>query len=209
MTLKPFVAAAALAAIAPAHAALVNNASSFAAATVANFDVFDALLSTGPVAVAPGVTFTGTQTTLGASAASLGSNGSWSAIAGDRFASSGGPEAGFGLLHFTFDNAAASAAGAFLNSYNGGPILMAAYNAAGQMVEAHFVSVVTGQSGVNAGSFFGIARASADIRSIAFGGVGLVIDDLRFTAPVPEPEAWAMLLAGLGLIGSLARRRSR
>ncbi|SFW16217.1 FxDxF family PEP-CTERM protein [Nitrosovibrio sp. Nv17] len=27
-------------------------------------------------------------------------------------------------------------------------------------------------------------------------------------APVPEPETWAMLLAGLGLVGTIARRRS-
>lgn len=29
------------------------------------------------------------------------------------------------------------------------------------------------------------------------------------TAPVPEPESFAMLLAGLGLMGTIARRRSR
>lgn len=28
-----------------------------------------------------------------------------------------------------------------------------------------------------------------------------------YTAPVPEPETWAMLLAGLGLVGMMARRR--
>ena len=28
-----------------------------------------------------------------------------------------------------------------------------------------------------------------------------------YTAPVPEPESWAMLVAGLGLIGFAARRR--
>lgn len=28
-----------------------------------------------------------------------------------------------------------------------------------------------------------------------------------YTAPVPEPETWAMLLAGLGLVGFMARRR--
>jgi hypothetical protein len=27
--------------------------------------------------------------------------------------------------------------------------------------------------------------------------------------PVPEPESFAMLLAGLGLMGTIARRRSR
>jgi len=26
--------------------------------------------------------------------------------------------------------------------------------------------------------------------------------------PAPEPESWAMLLAGLGLMGTIARRRS-
>jgi hypothetical protein len=29
------------------------------------------------------------------------------------------------------------------------------------------------------------------------------------TAPIPEPETWAMMLAGLGLMGFLARRRRR
>jgi len=28
-----------------------------------------------------------------------------------------------------------------------------------------------------------------------------------YTAPIPEPESWAMLLSGLGLLGFIARRR--
>lgn len=36
------------------------------------------------------------------------------------------------------------------------------------------------------------------------------IDNVRFTiAPVPEPEAYAMFLAGLGILGAVARRRKR
>lgn len=31
--------------------------------------------------------------------------------------------------------------------------------------------------------------------------------DFLLAAPVPEPETWAMLLAGMGLIGTMARRR--
>lgn len=34
-----------------------------------------------------------------------------------------------------------------------------------------------------------------------------VMDDFTFSAPVPEPESIAMMLAGLGLVGAAARRR--
>jgi len=43
------------------------------------------------------------------------------------------------------------------------------------------------------------------------GPMGLTVDNLaydpRSLAPVPEPGTWAMLLAGLGLLGVVARRR--
>lgn len=35
-----------------------------------------------------------------------------------------------------------------------------------------------------------------------------VVDHLAFTAAVPEPETYALMLAGLGLVGFAARRRS-
>jgi len=43
-------------------------------------------------------------------------------------------------------------------------------------------------------------------------GSSVVIDNFsitadQFSAPIPEPETWAMLLAGLGLVGFAARRR--
>jgi hypothetical protein len=35
----------------------------------------------------------------------------------------------------------------------------------------------------------------------------VAMDDFLYAAPVPEPETYAMLLAGLGLIGAISRRR--
>ncbi|MES2840075.1 MAG: PEP-CTERM sorting domain-containing protein [Pseudomonadota bacterium] len=43
---------------------------------------------------------------------------------------------------------------------------------------------------------------------LPFGGSGfLSLQYTAITAPVPEPETYAMLLAGLGLMGAVARRR--
>ncbi|MEW5789131.1 MAG: PEP-CTERM sorting domain-containing protein [Pseudomonadota bacterium] len=38
---------------------------------------------------------------------------------------------------------------------------------------------------------------------------GTVLNDTAFTAAVPEPETYAMMLAGLGLLGVAARRRGK
>jgi len=43
--------------------------------------------------------------------------------------------------------------------------------------------------------------------SAASGYSGAVIDNVSVMAAVPEPETYGMLLAGLGLIGFMARRR--
>lgn len=38
-------------------------------------------------------------------------------------------------------------------------------------------------------------------------GVGFGVYDMTVSVPIPEPETYAMLLAGLGLLGVVARRR--
>lgn len=195
---------------APVQAALTSDIGAIASPHTITFDDFDGLVGVGPTQVGTeagqDVVFTASlPSTLGAFIADLGTNGLWGA--GKVFAATGSDvDTGFGLLHYTFTDKVTSGAGAMLNSFDGGPIVLIAYGAGTTILEAHIVDVST-PAGFNEGSFFGITRPGADIRAIAFGGTGLVMDDLTFTTPVPEPGTWAMMAAGLGLVGMIGWRR--
>ncbi|MBN9127868.1 MAG: CHRD domain-containing protein [Nitrosospira sp.] len=90
-----------------------------------------------------------------------------------------------GTYDHTFDMTQAS-------SYN------SAFITANDSVNGAFQALV---AGLNAGT------AYANIHSTAFP-MGEIRGFLH-AAPIPEPETYAMLLAGLGLIGAIARRRNR
>lgn len=68
-----------------------------------------------------------------------------------------------------------------------------------------------------AGNFTGmktLAFANPNIAYVIFGGVGVqgssvYADNFTWNAGVPEPAAWAMMLAGFGLAGAAMRRRTR
>lgn len=69
---------------------------------------------------------------------------------------------------------------------------------------------------VGGDAFYGFMSDAADIQSVVIGGstngFTFAIDDFRFTTaapPIPEPDTYAMLLAGLGLLGFAARRKHR
>jgi hypothetical protein len=206
MNLKKLLAATALVAALPAQAALTMDAGALVNANVNGFDAFDAYSTTGPEAIGGGVTFTGDDgSVLGAYIADLGTNGLWGL--GNVFAATGA----IGELRFTFDSLT-SGAGALVNHYELSDlfpfaVVVSAYGDNNQIIETYTVSVDTDEYGFNEGTFLGIIREHADIRSIAFKGNAVVVDDLSFTTPVPEPETYAMLLAGLGMIGAVARRR--
>jgi len=204
-----FIAAAAMAAsMLPAHAALTNNPNALAGIPdVVDFESYDGLLIDGPEFIANGVVISGgAGTEVGAYIRDLGDNGVWGV--GNHFAAAGAS----GELRFTFAQLQ-SGAGALLNHFAQSPlsydVVVSAYDASHQLLESYTLSVGTGVESYNEGLFVGITRQSADIRSVSFSGVGLVADNLHYTTAVPEAEAYAMTLCGLGLLAGLRTWRRR
>lgn len=198
-----------------AHAALIADPGTIDPFAVVDFEQFSFEDGTGlqgitgPVSVGHGVTFTSTPTSFlgdGTGFTDLGTNGFWSA--GKRFA---GSEMTPSTLTFTLSSAV-SAIGAFVNYYRPGAgvgsILISALDRDGFILESASVTVNT-TGGINEGAFYGFKRSSADIYGFALTDGYIVVDDLAFSAPVPEPSTWMLMLLGLGAIAFSATRRRR
>lgn len=195
-------------------------------ATVLDFNAYDGLLTTGPLdmGTTPGaVVFTSAPfAVVGAAAQDLGANGLWGAR--------GTPEDGLvdtptgnghflasafvarrGELGFSFAQPVAKV-GAFFNQFqtDGVPnnLRLIAYDAAGNELESFAFSINTAADGYNEGKFLGFSRTSADIYGFGISDGSFVMDNLT-TAPVPEPGTYALMAAGLLVVGRLASRRLR
>jgi hypothetical protein len=101
--------------------------------------------------------------------------------------------------------------GAFMNYAPGwGDVpTIAAYDASHQLLESYVLNypvVANAEFDVNAGEVHGFLRTNADIAYFTLAGSGIVATNLQVT-PVPEPAAYAMLLAGLGVMATVVRRR--
>lgn len=79
-----------------------------------------------------------------------------------------------------------------------------------------FSSLASGASTYSYFTFLGLLAGPShalffDFSGKSFGSIGSHVSvasaPVPIPAPVPEPETWAMLLAGLGLLGHLARKR--
>lgn len=85
----------------------------------------------------------------------------------------------------------------------GGPETIFAYDQNHVLLESFLVP-----TGLNV--YVGFDRLSRDIKYFEITGDFVAIDDLQHNvAPIPEPEIYAMLTAGLGLMGFVARRRKQ
>lgn len=199
-----FVIACALCLVIPSHAALISDAAHISTPQTIDFENFERFVTRGTETVAPGLDFTGTPgSILGAFIADLGSNGIWGA--GNHFAATDGDN----TLEFNFGNGPSQAAGALINSFNGSQMVISAFDSNHQLLESHVIDVRTPEDSLNEGTFFGIVRSTADIRSISFAGLGLVADNLTFATPVPEPGTYGMMLAGLSLMVTMVRVHRR
>lgn len=203
-----------------AQAAAVQDQSGFGPSKVITFNAFDGLITTGEVDV--GTAEIGMEVKLtsgpfaevGANNRDLGENGLWTgfgsgpAVEGHFLASSFTGKRG--ELGFSFATGLSSV-GAYVNQFRlagvNNSLTLLAYDKYGNTLESFTYSVKTEWDSYDQGQFLGFKRASADIYGFGVAGNNIVLDNLTVAAPVPEPESYALLLAGLGVLGLLSRRR--
>ena len=139
---------------------------------------------------------------------------------GDRLLSTG---AGTGPLTFSFLSNNVSGAGVQIqrNAFGSFIAQISAFDTAGNPLQANTFDYQEAGFSFNSGPpaiFLGISSTAADIAKIevqilpatGIASTSFAIDSLQLVNPaaaVPEPQTWALMLAGLGVLGAAARSR--
>lgn len=171
----------------------------------------------GPVNVGPGLTFTsnngggnsGLGSVVGQGGYGLNSNGSFGNPAVYI-----GVDSGTGYAQITF----ASAQTQFYGFWNYAPgvgdnATLSTLDISGNVLQAFDLTAlapISTPGAFNAFAFRGI-EGSDQFYGIRFGGNYILLAATANGMPmggVPEPASWMMLIAGFGLVGAAARRRS-
>lgn len=125
---------------------------------------------------------------------------------------------GPGILLQTFDTVAGAS---YLvtfdiggNFYGGSTTKIGSVTAGSSSLSLSFddtLSTVSNMGWISKSFTFVATGSSTTLRfsSDMSGSAGLALDNVSVTAAVPEPETYAMLIAGLGLLGFAARRRKQ
>ena len=193
----------------PASAAVVSSISGGIVHSMPAIDYFGG----GPQVFGPGITWSSTNlSNQGGSV--FGYTGGYG-FAGNGYWDGGlGPMAGlndstdaYGVtdtMTFAFSSPV-SAVGGFINYVPGSanPTVLAVYDSGMNLIESYSTNVFI-SSNTNDGLFVGFDIGVSNISYFTLTDNYVGITDL--TTPVPEPETYAMLLAGLGLLGFMARR---
>ena len=126
-------------------------------------------------------------------------NGYWSGVPMVGVNSSGN------TMTFTFTQAVV-AFGGFMNFAPGyGNAVIAAYDTNGSMLDSTTLTFNTNGTS-NSGEFHGFRQNTASIKTFTMSGSYIGGSNFAVVA-VPEPETYAMMLAGLAGLGFMARRR--
>lgn len=227
MQAKQLITTLAIAAafVAPAQAAQIFSQDEIANRIVQNFDdaaTYDTFQSRVQIGASLGVDLglstAGGQLHFGAPLGywGLSGNGGWTSaktFAGVDGAYQDETNGIAASMFFDFGSKTVQSVGAVLNyddsfNYFGMPLqlYMAAYDANGALIEDAWFPVSTPDA-IDEGTFYGLTSDSANIARVEISAPYAVVDDFTFSAPVPEPETYAMFLAGLGLLGAMTRKR--
>lgn len=163
----------------------------------------DNAFAAGPITQTPGIVWSADSTssvfgwTYGYG---FGGNGSWSGNP-----PMAGTNTGTSYMEYSFATMLAGVGGVLNYSPGSGSAAMISiFDASHNLLESSVLNFSTS----SVGEFHGFQQTSANIGFFRLSGSYIGLRDLTVSSvtAVPEPESFAMLLAGMGLLGVVARR---